>query len=81
MFTASTAITLTIYIAINVVLAFCMGTDLEALVSSPQPLAVIFLQSFGKTGTLVIWSVVVIVNYMMGSSMVSFANWISQPRC
>ncbi|KAH6912903.1 APC amino acid permease [Coprinopsis sp. MPI-PUGE-AT-0042] len=60
--------------AINVVLAFCMGTDLEALVSSPQPLAVIFLQSFGKTGTLIIWSVVVIVNYMMGSSMLLAAS-------
>ncbi len=33
--------------AINVSLAFCMGTDLEALYNSAQPMAAIFLNSFG----------------------------------
>ncbi|TFY70806.1 hypothetical protein EVG20_g2193 [Dentipellis fragilis] len=49
--------------AINVVLAFCMGTDLDSLINSPigQPMAQIFLNSFGKKGTLVIWSFVVLV--------------------
>ncbi|KAF8130354.1 amino acid/polyamine transporter I [Boletus edulis] len=60
--------------AINISLAFCMGTDLTSLVNSPQPMAQIFLNSFGKTGTLVIWSFVVIGQYMMGSSMVLAAS-------
>ncbi|KAF8130357.1 amino acid/polyamine transporter I [Boletus edulis] len=56
--------------AINISLTFCMGTDLTSLISSPQPMAQIFLNSFGQTGTLVIWSFVVLVQYMMGSSLV-----------
>ncbi|KAF8556713.1 amino acid transporter [Imleria badia] len=56
--------------AINVSLAFCMGSDLERLINSPQPMARIFLNSFGQTGTLVIWSFVILCQYMMGSSMV-----------
>lgn len=54
-------------------LAFCMGTDLEGLLDSPigQPMAQIFLNSFGQNGTLALWSFVVLVQYMMGSSMVS----------
>ncbi|TFK26149.1 amino acid transporter [Coprinopsis marcescibilis] len=55
--------------AINMVLAFCMGPDLEGLWNSDQPMAVIFVNSFGKNATLAIWVVVVIVQYMMGSSM------------
>ncbi|KAF8438637.1 amino acid/polyamine transporter I [Boletus edulis BED1] len=56
--------------AINISLTFCMGTDLTSLISSPQPMAQIFLNSFGQTGTLVIWSFVVLAQYMMGSSLV-----------
>ncbi|KAG1744393.1 amino acid/polyamine transporter I [Suillus lakei] len=58
--------------AINVSLAFCMGTDVDSLLSSPigQPMAQIFFNSFGQTGTLALWSFVVLVQYMMGSSMV-----------
>ncbi|KAG6370728.1 hypothetical protein JVT61DRAFT_11115 [Boletus reticuloceps] len=37
-------------------------------------MAQIFLNSFGQTGTLVIWSFVVIGQYMMGSSMVLAAS-------
>jgi hypothetical protein len=55
---------------INVVLAFCMGSDLQAIYDSDQPLAYIFSNSFGKRATLGIWVLVVLVNYMMGSSMV-----------
>ncbi|KAG1744390.1 amino acid permease-domain-containing protein [Suillus lakei] len=57
---------------INVSLAFCMGTDIDSLLSSPigQPMAQIFFNSFGQTGTLALWSFVVLVQYMMGSSMV-----------
>jgi len=55
--------------AINMALAFCMGSDLESLASSPQPMAQIFLNSFGLKPTLAIWSFVIIVQYMMGSSL------------
>ncbi|OBZ78504.1 putative amino-acid permease C11D3.08c [Grifola frondosa] len=51
--------------AINVAVAFCMGTDLEAIMNSPigQPMATILFNSFGKKGTLAVWSVVVFVQY------------------
>jgi amino acid transporter len=62
--------------AINVSLAFCMGTDLESILNSPigQPMAQIFFNSFGQQGTLAIWAIVVLVQYMMGSSMVLAAS-------
>ncbi|KAH9922314.1 APC amino acid permease [Epithele typhae] len=62
--------------AINVALAFCMGTDLDSILNSPigQPMATIFFNSFGQKGTLALWAVVVIVQYMMGSSMVLAAS-------
>ncbi|KAJ7777507.1 amino acid/polyamine transporter I [Mycena maculata] len=60
--------------AINMSLAFCMGTDLEALYASAQPMAAIFLNSFGKKPTLALWAVVVICQYMMGSSMLLAAS-------
>jgi len=62
--------------AINVALAFCMGTDLEGILSSPvgQPMAQIFFNAFGQKGTLALWSFVVLVQYMMGSSMVLAAS-------
>ena len=49
-----------------------MGTDLDAIVNSPigQPMATIFFNSFGEKATLGVWSIVVLVQYMMGSSMV-----------
>ncbi|KAG2143445.1 amino acid/polyamine transporter I [Suillus bovinus] len=56
--------------AINVSLAFCMGSDLESLANVGQPMAQIFFNSFGQKGTLALWSFVVLVQYMMGSSMV-----------
>ncbi|KAF9220253.1 amino acid transporter [Gyrodon lividus] len=62
--------------AINVSLAFCMGSDLTNILDSPvgQPMAQIFLNSFGKTWTLVIWSCVVLVQYMMSSSALLAAS-------
>ncbi|KAG2072013.1 amino acid transporter [Suillus decipiens] len=58
--------------AINVSLAFCMGTNVNSLLTSPvgQPMAQIFFNSFGRNGTLALWSFVVLAQYMMGSSMV-----------
>ena len=60
--------------AVNVTLAFCMGQDLEGLMNSSlgQPMAQIFLNSLGQKGTLVFWSFIILVQYMMGSSMVYF---------
>ncbi|THH11511.1 hypothetical protein EW146_g8022 [Bondarzewia mesenterica] len=60
--------------AINVSLAFCMGTDLEAIMAAPQPMAQILFNSFGKSGTLAVWAFIVMVQYMMGSSMVLAAS-------
>ncbi|KAJ6476235.1 amino acid/polyamine transporter I [Mycena sanguinolenta] len=60
--------------AINISLAFCMGTDLETLYHSAQPMAAIFFNSFGKRPTLALWAIVVIVQYMMGSSMLLAAS-------
>ena len=50
-----------------------MGSDIQGLLDTPigQPMAQIFLNSFGQKGTLALWSFVVLVQYMMGSSMVS----------
>ena len=53
----------TSYLAINVALAFCMGTDLDSILNNPigQPMATIFFNSFGQKGTLAVWAIVVIV--------------------
>ncbi|KAI6106449.1 amino acid/polyamine transporter I [Pisolithus croceorrhizus] len=63
-------------LAVNIALAFCMGTDVEYTLSSPigQPMAQIFFNSFGEKATLVLWSFVVIAQYMMGSSMLLAAS-------
>ncbi|TFK19375.1 amino acid transporter [Coprinopsis marcescibilis] len=60
--------------AVNISLAFCMGTDLEGLYDSDQPMADIFVQSFGSKATLGIWAIVVAVQYMMGTSMLLSAS-------
>jgi len=56
---------------ILIVLSFFMGTDINSIVNNPigQPMATILFNSLGKNGTLAIWAIVVIVQYMMGSSM------------
>ncbi|EKM52368.1 uncharacterized protein PHACADRAFT_260687 [Phanerochaete carnosa HHB-10118-sp] len=60
--------------AINVSLAFCMGTDIEGISGSAQPMAQIFFNSFGQKGALAVWAFIVITQYMMGSSMVLAAS-------
>ncbi|KNZ79759.1 hypothetical protein J132_08762 [Termitomyces sp. J132] len=87
--TLAVAIAGIVGLAVNISLAFCMGTDLEALNNSNQPMAQIFFQSFGERGTLIIWAVIVITQYahstlqkidlkicrfMMGSSMLLAAS-------
>ncbi|KAH9973549.1 APC amino acid permease [Lactifluus volemus] len=62
--------------AVNVTLAFCMGQDLEGLMTNSigQPMAQIFLNSFGKTTTLAVWAFIILAQYMMGSSMMLVAS-------
>ncbi|KAI0360810.1 APC amino acid permease [Trametes cingulata] len=61
---------------INVVIAFCMGTDLESIMENPigQPMATILFNSFGRNGTLAVWSIVVFVQFLMGSSILTAAS-------
>lgn len=60
---------LTPILAINMALAFCMGSDIQALLDSSigQPMAQMFYQSFGQKGTLAVWSVVVIVQWVIAT--------------
>lgn len=53
------------FVAINVSLAFCMGTDLEGIVGGPsgQPMAQIFFNSFGQKGTLAVWVSIFVLNF------------------
>ncbi|KAJ7589028.1 APC amino acid permease [Mycena floridula] len=54
--------------AVNMAIVFCMGQDLGSILSSPigQPMSVILLNSFGKRGTLVIWSLIIGTQYLIG---------------
>lgn len=58
-------------LGIMIALTFNMGTDLAPIINSDygQPMATIILNSCGKTGFIVIWVFMVIVNFMMGASM------------
>ncbi|TFY80922.1 hypothetical protein EWM64_g3091 [Hericium alpestre] len=62
--------------AINVAVAFNMGTDLAALIDNPigQPMATILMNSFGKTGALVIWVFVILTQFMIGVNVVIVAS-------
>ncbi|KAI0075968.1 APC amino acid permease [Panus rudis PR-1116 ss-1] len=62
--------------AINVALSFCMGTDIENIMSNPigQPMATIIFNSLGKKGTLAIWSIIVFVQFLMGTSMLTVCS-------
>ncbi|EGN92829.1 hypothetical protein SERLA73DRAFT_127192 [Serpula lacrymans var. lacrymans S7.3] len=61
---------------IVVALAFNMGSDLSSIVDNPvgQPFVTIFLNSFGKTGTIAIWSFIIIAQFMMGSSSLTASS-------
>jgi len=54
--------------AINVVIAFCMGTDLDSIVNNQigQPFATILFNSFGKKGALAVWSIIIATQFSMG---------------
>ncbi|KAL4255829.1 Amino Acid-Polyamine-Organocation Transporter [Pleurotus pulmonarius] len=62
--------------AMIVALVFSMGTDLPAILESPigQPVATIFYNSFGRRGTLILWSFIILVQFMMGTSILTAAS-------
>jgi len=62
--------------AINLVIAFNMGTSLPNILNSPigQPMATILTNSFGKSGTIVVWSFIIIAQFMMGNSYLTAAS-------
>ncbi|KAJ7452692.1 APC amino acid permease [Mycena galericulata] len=54
--------------AVQIALAFCMGTDTANILSSPvqQPMATILLNSFGKKGMLAAWSFIFLTLFLSG---------------
>ncbi|KAJ3843638.1 amino acid/polyamine transporter I [Lentinula raphanica] len=66
----STAISCILGWAINVSIAFNMGEDIDGILSNPigQPLATIFFNSFNQRGTLALWSIIIIAQFMAGTS-------------
>ena len=79
---ASTAVPFAILSAIScagilgwlciIVIVACMGTDLASHLASPygQPMANIYALRLGKQGTLAIWSVIAVIQFAMGTSLV-----------
>ncbi|OJT12376.1 hypothetical protein TRAPUB_11078 [Trametes pubescens] len=61
---------------LNVVIAFCMGTDLVSILGSPigQPMATILFNSLGRNGSLAVWSFVVVAQFMAASSLLTAAS-------
>ncbi|GJJ13302.1 hypothetical protein Clacol_007554 [Clathrus columnatus] len=61
---------------VNIVLAFCAGTDMKSIIDNPigQPMATIIFNSLGSRGTLALWSIIASVQYMMGSSILLAAS-------
>ncbi|KAG0692512.1 amino acid/polyamine transporter I [Suillus ampliporus] len=68
--TGSIAVSAVLGWGINVTLAFCMGTDLSGVLSSPigQPMAQILYNSFGQKMALVLWCLIISTMYMVGSN-------------
>ncbi|KAK0497069.1 APC amino acid permease [Armillaria luteobubalina] len=48
---------------------FSMGRDYQSIIDSPigQPMATIFFNSFGKTGTLIVWSFIILAQFAIGA--------------
>ncbi|EIW75540.1 APC amino acid permease [Coniophora puteana RWD-64-598 SS2] len=57
-------------LALNISIAFCMGPDPTNIIDSPlgQPMAQIFYASLGKNAALALWSLVIAVQFFVGSS-------------
>lgn len=59
-----------------IVLAFCMGDSLRAVLfsQSGEPMATILLNSFGKSGMLAAWSFIILLQFKMGMNMLNTAS-------
>ncbi|KAJ7493759.1 APC amino acid permease [Mycena latifolia] len=64
----ATAVGTSLGFAVQIALAFCMGTDTINILSSPvqQPMATILLNSFGKKGMLAVWSFILLSLFLAG---------------
>ncbi|KAF8892309.1 APC amino acid permease [Gymnopilus junonius] len=73
---ASSVISIIIGWGLNVAMAFCMGTDIENILSSPigQPMATILFNSFGQKGTLAVWSGIIVVQFALGTSILTASS-------
>ncbi|KAG1732877.1 amino acid permease-domain-containing protein [Suillus paluster] len=60
---------------INISLTFCMGTDLNGILSSPigQPMAQILYNSLGQRGALAVWCLVILAQYVLPACSASIA--------
>ncbi|KAJ7618132.1 APC amino acid permease [Mycena polygramma] len=65
---SATGVGTTLGFTVQIVLAFCMGPDTIAILSSPvqQPMATILLNSFGKKGMLAVWSLISVALFLGG---------------
>lgn len=55
-----------------IVIVACMGTDIDYHLASPygQPMASIYALRLGKQGTLAIWSIMFVIQFGMGMSII-----------
>ncbi|KAJ7902205.1 amino acid permease-domain-containing protein [Mycena leptocephala] len=62
----------TLGFAFQIALAFCMGTDIVDILSSPvqQPLSTILLNSFGKKGFLAVWTFIFIALFSRDGALI-----------
>ncbi|KAG1722545.1 amino acid/polyamine transporter I, partial [Suillus paluster] len=68
--TGAIAMSAVLGLGINITIAFCMGTDLVGILSSPigQPMAQILYNSLGQRMALGIWCLIISAMYMVGSN-------------
>ncbi|KAG7448120.1 APC amino acid permease [Guyanagaster necrorhizus] len=62
--------------AMNISLVFCMGQDYQSIIDSPigQPMATILFKSFGRTGTLIVWSFIILAHVLLSLSIFAFSR-------
>ncbi|KAG2135194.1 amino acid/polyamine transporter I [Suillus bovinus] len=67
---SSIAISAVLGWGVNVSLAFCMGTDVGSVFSSPigQPMAQILYNSLGQKKALALWCLIIVAEYMVAAN-------------
>ncbi|KAK0441891.1 APC amino acid permease [Armillaria borealis] len=63
--------------AMNISLVFCMGRNYQTIIDSPigQPMATVdSVNSFGKTGTLVVWSFIILTQFAISLNQMLTAS-------